>query len=447
MADGRDLEAAAVADRLKAFAADPSGATQRFLLGLEPLPAGGCVLRFAQGRFPAALCLTAADERELRAAAGRFVHRVCLADRADHYQVLCSPRDAPYEAIKENYHLLMALLHPDRQEHAADPWPDACAQRVNLAYATLGDEAMRREYDALIRAGRPAPRARMGQGLRTGRARVNEIRFAKTLIAVSAVAAALLAVALIVDDAEYRDRSLLHASLARLGASPVPGSEHPRYVRATAMAQPQRASDAVNPEDADTFSFLRPIMRALVPEAPKPVSAVPPIETIPAPTRQQAAPMLRMAPSVTTVPVAQSAQAAAPTGDAPPPKPAARESMDTLRPSNQDIESLVVALITYYEAGDADRLVALVDGGYWRTAQMHRAYADFFRATRARSLRVERLTWNREEGAAKAKGEAMLVAEYFDQTAPVQRRVDVEMDIAMREGRARITRLALFPER
>src|SRR5690348_11805054 len=132
MADGRDLEAAAVADRLKAFADDPSRATQRFLLGLEPLPAGGCVLRFAQGRFPPGLCLTAADERELRAAAGRFVRRVCLADRADDYQVLCAPRDAPYDTIKENYHLLMALLHPDRQEHASDPWPEACAQRVNL---------------------------------------------------------------------------------------------------------------------------------------------------------------------------------------------------------------------------------------------------------------------------------------------------------------------------
>src|SRR3954463_10980558 len=111
MADGRDLEAAAVADRLKAFAADPSGAARRFLLGFESLPPGGLLLSYAQGKFPATLGLSTAEERDLRCAADRFVRHVCLADRADHYQVLCAARDAPYEAIKEHYHLLMALLH------------------------------------------------------------------------------------------------------------------------------------------------------------------------------------------------------------------------------------------------------------------------------------------------------------------------------------------------
>jgi len=446
MSDGRDFDAAAVAERLKSFASDPSGDAHRFLLGIEPLPAGGCVLRFAQGRFPTALRHTAAEERDLRSAAERFVRRVCLADGADHYQVLCARRDAPYGTIKENYHLLMALLHPDRQERAADPWPEACAQRVNLAYATLGDEAMRRGYDALIRAGRPAPRARTAQGSRSARARINEVRFAKTLIAVSAVVAALLAAALIVDDAEYRDRSVLQASLARLGANPAPHSERPRYVGATAMAQPQRANDAVAAEDSEPFSFLKPIMRVLKAEPPKPIIPVPQLETLPA--APQSAPALRIARSVSPV---QVVQAAAPRASPPPaaaaPSSAPRESNDTARPSNQEVESLVVALISYYEAGDADRLVGLVDGGYWRTAQMRQTYSDFFRATRARSLRVERLTWNRADGEAKAKGEATVFADYFDQSSPVQRRVDVELDIAMREGRARITRLALFPER
>jgi DnaJ domain len=445
MSDGRDFDAAAVAERLKSFASDPARDAHRFLLGIEPLPAGGCVLRFAQGRFPAALSLSAGEERDLRSAAERFVRRVCLADGADHYQVLCARRDAPYEAIKENYHLLMALLHPDRQERTADPWPEACAQRVNLAYATLGDEAMRRGYDALVHAGRPTPRARMAHGPRWARARINEVRFAKTLIAVSAVVAALLAVALIVDDAEYRDRSVLQASLARLGANPVPHSERPRYVGATAMAQPQRASDAVTAEDSETFSFLKPIMRVLKAEPPKAVMPVPRLETIAA--APQPAPALRIAPAASPVQVAQAAAPPASPPAAALPKSAPRESNDTARPSNQDVESLVVALVSYYEAGDADRLVGLVEGGYWRTAQMRQTYSDFFRATRARSLRVERLTWNREDGAAKAKGEATVIAEYFDQTSPVQRHVDVELDIAMREGRARITRLALFPER
>jgi hypothetical protein len=119
---------------------------------------------------------------------------------------------------------------------------------------------------------------------------------------------------------------------------------------------------------------------------------------------------------------------------------------DTARPTNLEIESLVVALIGYYEAGDADHLMGLVDGGFWRTAQMRQAYTDFFRATRARRLRLERLAWNTESGAAQARGLATVTAEYFDRTSPVERRVDVELDIRVRDGRARITRLSLFPE-
>lgn len=450
MAAGRDIEAAAVADRLKAFAADPPRAAQRFLLGIETLPAGGVLLRFAQGKFPAALSITAARERDLRAAADEFVRRVCLADRADHYQVLCAPRDAPPETIKENYHLLMALLHPDRQEHSAYQWPHTCAQRVNLAYATLGDEGRRREYDSCIHPGRRSPRAH-ARGPVGKRAHGNEVRFAKTLMAVSAVVAALVGAVLVVEDDEWDDRSVLQTSLARLGARPVPGSDRPRYVGATAMAQPQRASDAVA-EDSEPFAFLKPIIQVFKPEAPKAMVPVPRLETITAPKTAPPAqaisapapafePSLHIAQAVTPVERAQT-----PPAPAAVPRPVTRESPVASGPTNQDVESVVVALIGYYEAGDADRLVGLLDGGYWRTAQIRQTYSDFFSATRARSLRLERLTWNREAGAAKAKGEATVTVEYFDQTAPVQRRVDVELDIAIRDGRARITRLTLFPQ-
>ena len=45
----------------------------------------------------------------------------------------------------------------------------------------------------------------------------------------------------------------------------------------------------------------------------------------------------------------------------------------------------------------------------------------------------------------KARGEGTVQAEYFDR-APLERRVDVEMDIVMREGKARLTHLSLFPD-
>src|SRR5438477_637223 len=79
---------------------------------------------------------------------------------------------------------------------------------------------------------------------------------------------------------------------------------------------------------------------------------------------------------------------------------------DVARPGNQEIENLVIALIAYYEAGDAERLVGLVDGGFWRNNQSRNAYSEFFRATKSRHLRLERLAWNATDGTLKARGEA-----------------------------------------
>jgi hypothetical protein len=82
----------------------------------------------------------------------------------------------------------------------------------------------------------------------------------------------------------------------------------------------------------------------------------------------------------------------------------------------------VVTLIAYYDAGDAERLVGLVDGGFWSNNQSRNAYADFFRATKSRHLRLERLAWNATDGTLRARGEATVQAEYFDR-APFERRV------------------------
>ena len=58
---------------------------------------------------------------------------------------------------------------------------------------------------------------------------------------------------------------------------------------------------------------------------------------------------------------------------------------------------------------------------------------------------MERLAWDSGSGTASAKGEATVIAEYFDSNAPVERHVPLEVDVGMRDGRALITRLALFP--
>ena len=400
--------------------------------------------------------LAPGEGEALREAAGEFVRRVCLWERADHYQVLCARPDTPGETIKENYHLLMALLHPDRQEAGDGAWPQACAQRVNLAYAALGDEAARREYDARMRQERPRRHAPAGTDVRKDRRQAKEVRFAKTLIAVSGVVAALMVIALSVEDDDWGDRSVLQASLARLRANPVAGADRPRYVGAS----PQRASDAL-PEEPEPFAIFRPLMRGLVAEEPKAWAPTPKLEAA-SPAPAAPTPVVATAPVAIPVTVAKPPfavaseparpslrMAQAPAAVTPAPKTAniaPRATGDGARPTNLEIESLVVALIGYYEAGDADHLMGLVDGGFWRTAQMRQGYADFFRATRARRLRLERLAWSTESGAAKARGEATVIAEYFDRNGPVERRVDVELDIGVRDGQARITRLSLFPE-
>src|SRR5258706_13476863 len=131
MLEDRDREVAAVAERLKAFLADPRGAGPRYLEGAEPLPEGGIVLRLAQGKIPAGI----GDNALVHRAAQHFVRRVCLFERSNHYQVLCAARDASPEAIKENYHLLMSLLHPDRQKGPAEARPRGGANRVTPSYA------------------------------------------------------------------------------------------------------------------------------------------------------------------------------------------------------------------------------------------------------------------------------------------------------------------------
>ena len=104
--------------------------------------------------------------------------------------------------------------------------------------------------------------------------------------------------------------------------------------------------------------------------------------------------------------------------------------------------------MSYYEAGEADKLMGLLDAkesGYWKTLRTRQAYADFFSATRQRRLHVDDLAWQVAPGAVHAKGVATVVAEYFDPPGLRERRVEVEMDIALRDGRAAITRLTLYP--
>jgi curved DNA-binding protein CbpA len=362
-------------------------------------------------------------------------------------------RDAPPEGIKENYHLLMALLHPDRREGAGKAWPDACAQRVNLAYDALGGERARREYDVRLRSVQRPSRA-------PARGPVNEMRFAKAVLGVGAVMVALIAATLLVDDDEWSDRSVLQASLARWRTQPMAGSERPRYVSAGA-ASSARARDAVY-DAPEPFALLKPILDLFRSDEAKAWAPTPALEAATSASAESAN-ALPLAAVAEPVLVAQ----AAPERIAPAPQPAASntpfppvaaakasspvvaaaKSTETSRTTNREIEDLVVKLVDSYQAGDTERLVGLLepDAGFWRTVQMRNAYSDFFRATRARRLRIENLAWSVQPSGAQAKGEATIVAEYPGEAAAVERRVPMELDLVMREGEARIRRISLYP--
>ena len=117
-------------------------------------------------------------------------------------------------------------------------------------------------------------------------------------------------------------------------------------------------------------------------------------------------------------------------------------------PSRDQVEGVVALLVGFYDAGDSDRLVALVDPdalGWMQGYRMRSAYSDFFGSTRSRKLRMERLTWHNNGAVAEARGEATVVAEYADGRPRLERRVPIELDIALRAGGPRVTRLVLFP--
>lgn len=435
--------AAPVAAQLLAFLREPARFRPAYLHGREPLPPGSHVFKFAQGKLPGALLreLAPGDPARLQQAALAFIRQVCLWEGATHYQVLGAANGAPREAIKENYHLLMALIHPDRQDADSESWPADSAQRVNRAYAILGDEEMRRDYDAALRlmetgslftpdalaAEPPAGRERRRRRERMG------VRFAKGLLVLTAVMGTLLLLEVWVSDVSG-NYSMFHGAFTGPRASAAANRNgEPRFL---GLWTPREAAPAEEPAQ-----------RASAPQRASKVSLPAPDVAAPAEKQVVAAPE----PARAASPPVVAARAAEPKrteavalAQAPPPDtPAAKPGI-----SDEAIEVMVARVVGYYEAGETEKLMALLDtseAGFWQTARTRQAYSDFFRATRQRKLRVDSLAWSTADSSASARGEATVVAEYFDPPGTQERRVSMEMDIALRGGQARLTRLSLYP--
>jgi hypothetical protein len=472
----KEAGAAVVAAQLLAFYKEPARYRARLIHSREPLSGGLLVFRFAHGKFSHALMrdLTVAERERLRVAASFFIRQVCLWEGATHYQVLCVPTAARRETIKEHYHGLIALLHPDRQAATAERWPAGAAHRVNEAYGVLFDDAQRREYDAGFAAAAPSP---LEDGI-AGAHRVASsrnairgftaarIRMRKPVLAFGAVAASLFCAQV------WWFGDMPHEYATLLGAAPVDlssrwvresrsGVERPRFIAAT---EPHaRGSEAAVEAPVP---FLTPLWRALstrTASTPAPVrqpeeirvasvEAVPASATRTAPVIQAELPRTEpqsLRADASTVVRSESEVIAQASTAASPAKPALYTPAPAGAVSSGDMEILVARLVTYYEGGDLERLLGLYDGAnisFWEANRIRHDFEEFFRTTRGRRLRLNRVSWETAALSARARGDAALVAEYYEPAGgKLERNVELEMDVVVRDGQPRIARLSLFP--
>lgn len=442
MRDRPEASAASVASVLLAFYREPAAHRPRFLHDPDGIEGGAHVFRFALGKFPPALIRKLpADERvAVRRAACAFIRQVCFWDGANAYQVLALRRDSRIDEVKEHYRLLMALVHPDRHEpdvQAHQAWPTGCVQRANAAYEVLGDSARRAAYDAETR------RAPVGAGSASTprQAAVRRRIPAKRM----AITAAVVVVALLTLGAaqlawlEERDAPdwLPHAMPRGSGDT----THEPRFLslaRASALI-----TEIIQPQVLPSLAAPTPIERSVPSRSPQPAT----------PVENHEVPAVRVA-SVTHVDISGPAPAAplrqeralTASSTVVPQAAVAAQPAVSASTASKEVEILLAKLVSYYESGDIDRFMTLFEpNGYWNSMQTRSTYESFFRATSQRRLRIENLSWNTVDRTAFARGHAEVVVDYKENSPRLDRKVDVEIDIALRDDGARISRLSLYP--
>ena len=70
----------------------------------------------------------------------------------DYYSILDVSEKASHDEIKRAFRKLAMKFHPDRNL-GNEQWAGGRFKEINEAYAVLGDEVKRQEYDRMRRAG------------------------------------------------------------------------------------------------------------------------------------------------------------------------------------------------------------------------------------------------------------------------------------------------------
>jgi DnaJ-domain-containing protein 1 len=422
-------------------------------------------------------------------------------DDATHYEVLGLPPDASPEAVRENFRLLMQLIHPDRQG-AGMAWPEDFAARANGAYAVLKVPETRAAYDSELAEARFREQAARGVAptRATSQAFGRAAGFRRRAVpaaslpewlaldvggvvrghpVLSSLVAVVVGSASIIGVVAWEGRV---ATLTRETRSPV-----------VAARPPTPDARASSPETAGPHAAA-----LAVPTGPSPVAAaVSVMDEAPAPGVQAAAqPLPATVPAITaaassSVPDAarpapaavRAAEAAPVAADRPGASPSARASAaenpeqkapvvaavavaapapaaaasaaaeagtaTALPPATAEIEAFFAAFVESYEKGRLDSLAALFDDDAEMNLRRGRPairgeYDELFRLSSSRRMQLTRINWRRIGDRAHAKGEILVRIGWRD-GRDVEQRIAVDMELVRRDGRALIARLSQQP--
>ena len=119
-------------------------------------------------------------------------------------------------------------------------------------------------------------------------------------------------------------------------------------------------------------------------------------------------------------------------------------------PASPEIEALFADFVDSYERGRLDAFAALFDVDADTNLRHGRAairneYDELFRLSSWRRMQLTRINWRRAGDKAYAKGEIAVRIGWRD-GREVEQRVDVEMELVRRDGRAVIARLSHQPK-
>jgi hypothetical protein len=451
-----------------------------------------------------------------REAAATYVREVFFRPRATPYQILGLAPGASAQAIKENFRLLMQLVHPDRQG-ARPLWPEAFAARANRAYGILRHDGSRADLDReeAARAARaretqqraaaaamaptprwppfglaprrPPPLVGMPEWWTAGLGGFMRRHPAEVAFVVLLCGAALVISAMMWDGEAgsltraTRAPSLPTGAPARSVNELVMTTVEPEITReerpppVPTLAPAPIAAEAVKKAAEPGPRVAPPAPSAPTPptrtagEAVKPaaepgasggsregdgspkVSVATPLAAVATDTvqtvrtavgaRPDAAPA---APSVATD-AGEVSRASATLSDGNPSGPAA-----TVQPlTTAEIDALSAAFVDAYDRGRLDTFAALFDDDaetnlYRGRAAIRNEYGELFRLSEWRQMQLKQINWRRVGERAYAKGEIAVRIGWRD-GREVEQRVAIDMEVARRDGRVVITRLAHQP--